>query len=465
MKTPPRPTSKTSPLRKNLSGLTVEGILATPWVALAIPGNLFVAALVTGALGIPESKYGILVSLPAWFNALQLLFVPLLERFFSTRAVMIGAGFANVAVWLLLAVTLGFLPVDDPGRAFSILFVYYIFLSFTQSLNGVSWMAWLQGWVPPRLRGRYFGLRNSLLGAATVVFVLLAGQVIGWFNETVLAYQILFLAAGLLRIGSVWRLARISAGDGPAERPPFRMFPPLRAMFAVRPFAWFVAFNTCIAFWMGFIGPFAPVYMGIYLELPVARQATLVMLANLAAAVAMPVWGRLMDVHGCKPVIAVSCILWMGSTYLWAFLTPATAWILFPMWLWGGCVSGGVILGAFNLLLKVVPPELKSGGVSVNLMVTSLAAAIAPIAGGFLLGSGLFGIERETLFRAAFIVQPTAMMLSLFLLRPLEEPRATSMRSVVGAFRSWRSTLIGQGYFVLGSWVFFRRRRRNGGTR
>ncbi len=450
-----------SELRRNLRGLTLEGVYATPWVTLAIPGNLFVASLVTSALGISAGDYGILVSLPAWFNALQLLFIPLFERFLSTRAIMVWGGFLNVGIWLALSVTLGFLPTDDPRQAFLILFIYYVFLSFTQSLNGVAWMSWLQGWVPRRLRGRYFGRRNGFLGAFTVLFVLIAGWTIENFDEGILGYQLLFGFAGLLRVLSVWKCARISASEPPQPRPPFRMFPPFRAMFSVRPFGWFVLFNTMLAFWMGFLGPFVPLYMGSYLELPVAHQATFVMLANLAAAVAMPIWGRLMDRHGCKPVIALSAILWMSVNYLWIILTPGLSWLLFPMWLWGGCVSGGVMLGVFNLLLKVVPPDLKSGGVSVNLMITSLVAAVAPICGGFLLGAeSLFNLRTETLFRIAFFLQPTAIMLSLLLLRPLVEPDATPMRALVGPLRTWRTTLVGQGYMVFGNWVFFRRRRR-----
>jgi hypothetical protein len=451
-------------LEPSLRGLTIEGLLATPWVTLAIPGNLFMAALMTSVLGLSKSDYGIIVSLPAWFNALQLVIMPALERYFTLHRIMIWCGALNTVVWMALVLALPLLPIENPSATFHILLAYFAFISLTQALNAVSWTVWVQGWVPSRVRGTYFGRRNGLLGMCTVAFLLVAGWIVSFFDGGLVGYQVILAVAGLMRMGSVWKLSRIPMGQGGSPRRQGEWLPPLRRMFAVAPFRWFVLFGAALAFWLGFSGPFVPIFMADYLGLPVGRQAILLMLANLMAATFLPVWGRLMDRHGCKPVIIVSCVLWMVPNYAWAFLTREAAWVLHFMWLWGGAVSGGVILGVFSLLLKVVPKDMKSGAVSVNLMVTSVAAAFAPILGGlYFEASALFGLSTEMLFRVIFIVQPTMICLSLWLLRPLEEPQAGNYRTVLGALRSWRTTFVGSGYFVLGNWAFSRPRRNRDG--
>lgn len=177
------PELKESPIRRSFRLCTQEGLLATPYVFISLPGNLIMAGLLVGVLGLSKSQYGLIVALPAIFNGLQLLITPILARTFSARNLTLGFSWTNLAFWLALTFALPYLPSDGPEdtqRLALALTVLFLFISASQSMTGVCWTAWVQEWIPARLRGQYFGRRNALLGMGTVVFVWAAGRLIDY---------------------------------------------------------------------------------------------------------------------------------------------------------------------------------------------------------------------------------------------------------------------------------------------
>ena len=445
-------------LHRNLRMCTEEGVFATPFIVLAVPGNVFIAALLTSVLGISESLYGLIVSLPSWANALQLLCVPLLSRRFSARFLTIGISLLNVSLWLLLAGTLHQLPVEDPNLVGRLMVLYFLAISLTQSLAGVSWLSWIQEWIPERLRGKYFGSRNRIIGLVTVIFILGTTEIFHRFGESMQAFQIILGFTCAFRILSIYTLTHIyTPWSEPEKMIHEGWFARYADLFRPGPFRIYLLFAAILAFCFSLTGPFAPLFMTRHLDFSVARQTHLLILASLASAMAMPLWGRLCDRHGCRPVILYTGILWMVQNYLWVFIMPSFNWLLYPMWIWGGAFSGGVVLGSFNLVLKLTPPHLKTSGVSLHLAVTSVAAAIAPILTGWLLGTGLLeGIAEILRYRVLFAVQPTLALASLLLLARVAEPKATGLHSFSGAFRTMRQILVQNGVLPAGNINFFR---------
>jgi MFS family permease len=447
-------------LHRNLRMCTEEGVFATPFIIITVPGNVFIAALLTSVLGIGESLYGWIVSLPAWANALQVFLVPLLARRFSARFLTIGFSLVNLAFWILLLLFLHRVPVDDPEATGQLMLAYFALISLTQSLAGVSWLSWIQEWIPERLRGKYFGSRNRVIGLVTVAFILLVGELFSRYGESMLAFQIILGVTALFRLLSIYLLTHIYTpwsnpekmiheGGGSGR---------FRELLRNGPFRVYLMFAAVLAFCFSLTGPFAPVYMTEYLAFSVSRQTHLLILASMASALTMPIWGRLCDRFGCRPVIIVTGILWMLQNYLWVILTPATTWLLYPMWIWGGGLSAGVILGGFNLVLKLTPPHLKSTGVSLHLGVTSLAAAFAPIITGWLITSQSLPIAAgATRYRVLFAIQPTLVIASFLLLARVAEPKAAALNSFSGAFRTMRQVLVQSGFLLVGNLTFFRR--------
>ncbi|MEX0325908.1 MAG: MFS transporter [Puniceicoccaceae bacterium] len=449
---------KDSLLHRNLRMCTEEGVFATPFIVLAIPGNVFIASLLTSVLGISESLYGFIVSLPSWANALQILLIPLLSRHFSARTLSIYLALINVFLWLLLAGTLHRLPLEDPDLVGRLMVLYFVAISLTQSLAGVSWMSWIQEWIPGRLRGKYFGRRNRILGLVTVAFILGTTEVFSQLGESMLAFQIILGVTCAFRLLSVYTLTHIyTPWSHPEKMIHEGWFTQYTQLLKPGPFRTYLLFAAILAFSLSLTGPFAPVFMTRHLDFPVVRQTHLLILASLSSALAMPLWGKLCDKHGCRPVIIFSSIFWMTQNYLWVILTPGSAWLLYPMWIWGGAFSGGVVLGGFNLVLKLTPTHLKTSGVSVHLAITSVAAAIPPILAGWFLGTAfLSGLDENLRYRMLFLLSPTLILLSLFLLSRVDEPKAASLSSFSGSFRTMRQILVQNGFLLAGNLTFFR---------
>lgn len=449
---------KDSLLHRNLRMCTEEGVFATPFVIMSVPGNFFLATLITQVLMISEGAYGFLVSLPAWFNALQVLYIPFLARYFSARSLTITTAFLNVLFWILLIFILPALAEMGGSVSGRWLILLFVFISLSQSIAGVSWMSWIMEWIPQRVRGKYFGRRNSIMGFTTVGFILLGGWVLETFGATVFGFQVLLGIVGGMRLVSVYLQTHIYT---PWSRPEPLIHEGWLRRYANlakhQVFFHFLVFSTFLAFWFNFAGPFIPIFLNEHLEFGIARTTMLLLLANIASAFAMPAWGVLTDRYGCKPVMAIGIILWMLSNYIWVFVTPQTSWILYPLWLWGGLTSGAVILGGFNLLLKLAPSESRTAGISVHLMTTSVASAIAPLIAGFTFElCRRAGVDLLLVFRVFFFIQPTAVLLSLLLLARVKEPSAQGISSVAGAFRTFRQVFIQNGLLMFSGINYFR---------
>jgi MFS family permease len=176
----------------------------------------------------------------------------------------------------------------------------------------------------------------------------------------------------------------------------------------------------------------------------------------------LPAWGQLLDRFGNKSVMAVSLLLWQVQNMFWCFLGPDDRSWLYPMWLAGGTVSAGFVLGQFTLLLKLIPVEAKSLAIGVNLAVTSVVAAIAPITGGWALTWALqrWPEAEFTVYHVCFLVQPVLASLSALILLAVREPQARSFTSVVGAMRNVRtlSGIFGMSFLV--NYIFYRDERK-----
>jgi MFS family permease len=193
------------------------------------------------------------------------------------------------------------------------------------------------------------------------------------------------------------------------------------------------------------------------LGLTAFQVGLLATLAQLSGALSLPAWGQLLDRYGNKAVMTFSLILWQAQNFLWCFLDPDNRDILYAMWIWGGATSAGFVLGQFTILLRLIPPTAKNLAIGVNLAVTSLVAASAPITGGAVLTWAL-GRWSDPLavHHACFLLQPVLALLGSFLLLRVHEPQASSLTMVFGAMRNIRTLSGVLGLSFLVNYVFYR---------
>lgn len=458
--TVPRPAApaRKADLLRALRLCTTEGIVAMPIVTMSLPVNVFMTALVAKAFALPMTTIGLISALPFLGNFLQIFAAPFLARWKPPKTVCILAAGLHMISWAALGALLPQIPRDDPAAAGRWLIAWFLLTSFFGAIAGVSWNAWIQEWVPPRIRGKYFGRRNAILQLSTLTFLLVAGWSLARWDYGIGVFQLLIAGAVGLRYFSLrWQWISPTTAGRKAEKPPL----PLRAQIAVvlgsRSLLGFVAFGAVWSFAANCFGPFYHVFMFDQLALSAFEVGLLAVAAQLTGALSLPAWGRLLDRFGNKSVMAISLLAWQAQNFLWCILTPENRLMLYPMWLFGGAVSAGFILGQFTLLLKLIPAEAKNLAIGVNLAVTSLVAAIAPVTGGAVLTWALARwSDPLAVHHVAFALQPVLATLGCAILLRVHEPQASPLTMVFGAMRNIRTLSGVFGLSFLTNHVFYR---------
>jgi MFS family permease len=439
---------------------TAEGLAAVPIVIMTLPVNVVLAALFTKALHLPNQTIGLISSLPFVCNFLQVGITPLLARWFPAKTICLVGTSLHLISWLFFCAMLGFLPEHDPVNAGLWIGIWFFVSSLCASVTGVSWNAWIQEWVPSRLRGKYFGRRNRLLQFSTLSFTLLAGWALATWEYSRFGFQLVIALGIALRLLSILWQARMpteSSAKAPAQGA--SLSAQLITLRRCQPFLHFIAFGALWSFAANAFGPFYHVFMFQELGLSALQVGTLSVCGATGAALSMPAWGALLDRFGNKSVMVVSLLLWQTQNFAWCFMTPERTDWLYPMWVWGGATNAGFLLGQFTLLLKLLPVPARNLALGMNLAITSFFAAIAPILGGAVLQYFLARYPALPVYHACFTVQPLLALPVAWLLLRIREPDARSLTHVVGAMSNVRTLASLSGVSFFAQYLFYRKAR------
>lgn len=441
-------------LRRNLRYCIADSLVALPILFLTLPGNFIVANLLTQTFQLSESAFGVIVSLPAWCNVAQMVLMPALGRIWSQKAITLIFSWLHLSVWLVLGFSLPFVPTDDPVRAGRIFFLLFALSSFFQAMVGVAWTSWVQEWIPTRMRGKFFGQRNRALQLTTVVFLIGGGWLLNRMQSSnpVLGFQIVVVIAVLLRIFSIiWQQRILATAGFRATEKDHRFLAQISMVRKAPSLATFITFGAAFGFAANFLGPFFTVFLYEVLGASVGQVSFMVVTASLTGAISLPAWGRLLDRFGNRPVMLFVLFPWMIIGSFWASVDQDRFWLLYVIFATGGLFGAGFVLGSFNLLLKLVPPEAKTTAISMHVALASLAGAIAPILGGALLTyAWSVGMDKLRTYHLAAVVHHGLLLSTAFILYRVKEPKSSPLSQVIGAMRSYRQVgaLLGLSFLV-----------------
>jgi MFS family permease len=449
-------------LRQALRLCIIDGVASSPLCYLWLPGNFIIAALLTENFHLSEAAYGLIVSLPFVANFLQIFITPPLAHYFSAKSITLVTAWGNAAAWLAMAVALSFMSGRSPAASTTVFFWFFLGFSLLASVNGVTWNVWTEEWSPERLRGKYFGFRNGLIQGVTVLFLIAVWGTLYWSNGSLLAMQGIIVASVALRCWSIFaqhRLEHTARLSGPAQRLSWRE--QLQTIRRSRSLLMFIAFGAIWGFAYNSLGPFYPVFMYKQLGLSIAHVCLFIILNTVGAAVTMPTWGRLLDRFGNKSVMAAAILLWQAQFLIWFFLTRDNAWLLYLIWIWNGFTWAGFTLGLFNMLLKLIPPEAKTLAIGINIAVTSVVTAVAPIISGAAITYALNrGFDAMRVYHWAFALQTVPAFLSCLVLLRVHEPKASPLSAVFGAMRNVRTLGAMLGLTFISNYVFVKSARK-----
>ena len=419
--------------RRSQSISILEGAFASVHIAVSL------SSLVTGyalMLGANDFHLGLLSAMGALGTVGALLNAQMVGLAGRRKPLVVSAAVLSRCLWSAFCI-LPFLGVM-PGWRLAMFFGVTLLSNILINLANNGWLSWMTDLVSIGERGRYFGKRNTILGAISMVTNYGAGKLFDWFKAQGLqphGFAVIFGLAVLCAAVSGIILARQWEPALREERPlpPLRL---LRAPFADRGFRPLLLFFILWSMATSVAGPFFGAHMIKNLKMPFSVIALYSIIAGALNLLTQPLWGRIIDRVGNKPVLTFNMLGIFFLPLFWLFATPT---FYLPIWidaLLTGIFWPGFGLATFNLLLLTAPEQNRTAYLAVQNVATGLAIFLASLAGGIAAKQlsafhpSLLGL-RLVNFQLLFALSSALRLALLPLAFRLREERAQSVGTLL----------------------------------
>lgn len=372
-------------VRRALRISTIEGAVATINISItgAIGGSVFLTGFAM-LLGASSFQLGLLGALPFMGQLAGFLGAYLEERVGNRRGLVCYAGLAGRLIWVLL-LALPFLSFLSGAQ----LTVFFIGLAISYALHGIAanaWLSWMSDLVPPRRRGSYFGMRNTVAAIAAMATTYMAGlaldQMRGRGLET-LGYALIFGVAVLAALGAAALIAR--QPEPPLQpRAQVRLPELIGAPLRDGPFRSFVLVNAGWAFATGIATPFFNAYGLTTLQLSFATLGLTAVVTSAVSLVFGPLVGRLQDRLGYRKVLVACTVGTIALPLGWVFSTPDN---IIPLWLTAilsGVFWPGLNQGLANVMMERAPADHRGAAIAAFGAVAGVGTLVAGLVGGLI---------------------------------------------------------------------------------
>jgi MFS family permease len=422
-------------IRKSLKALTTEGAFATVFYSI-IGGALLSNFLLD--LGASTVEIGLLASIPQLTNLLQPLGAYLGDHIKSRHWYSLVIFGSSRLPWLLIVPGIWLVSTSQmQPRQLLLLTLAIICLSnFMEALGRASFLSWMAVLVPDRLRGRYFGFRNSVVTFTNLIGVPVLGLAVSkWPGGSLSGFGVVLVVgvvfATLSLIFQFWitdvNPQLVHAADSDTDHGS-----PLKKVFSFLKDANFLRFLFYSSFWSFAVNISAP-FFNLYLLGDLNLDVSVVTLYNSLGAGAnllmLMFWGRLADRIGNRPLMITVGILVALTPLLWleSGTSPIFLWAWFPLLhILGGATWAAIDLCSGNLMMSVTPLRNQSIYFAVAAAVPGITGAIGITVGGYVASLTDFGG-----LPMAFAISAVLRLLALLPLVFVHEQRAVPVSELM----------------------------------
>jgi MFS family permease len=363
--------------RRSLRISLIEGIPAN------ILGNLLGGPLQTvylTYLGFTAFHIGLVLAIPPFALLIQIFIAFAMQKWQNRRFFVALFGIVHRTLW----VGTGLIPLTFTEDSWiPIYLALWLVSMISGQAGGVIWTSLMADVVPPAVRGKYFGIRNTVHWAVVCITLLAGGQIMEWLPGPK-GFTVLFAISALCVVWNGWALSRY-------PNPPFQPSESGRSLkLFVRPFTdrRFLSATIFISAFILLQNIVIPLFSYVMLEImdiSTSKVTMIIMLQNLVMMVSYYYWGVLNSRYSTNalllwtfPLIAASCAVWAGMAILPALLILIVVHILL------GFGFAGYNLLVFNFLIGDSPKSERPMYVAVFSALTGIAGFIGPIGGGWL---------------------------------------------------------------------------------
>lgn len=452
----PSPTESKNAIRTSLWASTVDGMFAT--IFSNVTGGVLLSNFLV-ELNASPTEIGLLASIPMLANLMQPIGAYLGDRSNSRHNYCLWVYGPARLLWLILVAWIAVthwqqVPAQVMVRwTLAIVFVTNV----VGALGSASWLSWLAALVPRRLRGRYFGIRNSAASLTNLISVPLLGLVVSGFPGGSMQgfgfVLLLAVLAGLISLGFQFLMVDVNpqrqfettdkleathetaedvsceSGDGVAPNLETPASASTRSMFTFLQDKNFLLFLLYLSLWMFAVNlsaPFFNLYMLGNLEIDLSFVTVYNSLQAGANLLMLVLWGKLADRVGNRFIlitvgilVALTPLLWLGTS-----ANTASVWIGFPLLhILAGGTWAAIDLCNNNLQLGVAPIRNQASYFAIAAAIAGVSGALGTTAGGFLAEFAEYG-GIPGLFALSAVVRLVALLPLVF----VHEQRGQSLR-------------------------------------
>lgn len=441
---PPLKISKTA-IRKSLRASTLDGVFAT--VFGGVTGGVLLTNFLL-QLGATSVEIGLLASIPMFVNLLQPLGAYLSERTTSRHWYGLCVFGISRLLWVILLALLAYFGDSEAGHHYLVIGTVVIVLitHILASLGSASWFSWMAVLVPRRLRGRFFGTRNSAANLVNLIGVPLLGLGIStWQGGPIQGYGIalaLGIVAGLISLVFQFSMADVNPQ---APLPGSKVIGNQEAVKSATKWyknANFLTFLVYFSLWMFTVNlsaPFFNLYLLDNLHLDVSLVTLYGSLTAGANLLMLVLWGKLADRIGNRPILLTVGILAAVMPLFWLGVGGQTTdlWLWLPLiHLFTGATWAAIDLCSNNIQMSVAPAKSQTVYFAIASAVAGVTGALGTATGGFLAQlSSLGGLPG--LFALSAVLRLLALLPLLF----VQEQRSRSL------IKLWQETKLALNLF------------------
>jgi len=429
-----------------------DGAFANAFATLT--GGVFLTGFAL-YLGMNEFWIGLLAAMPFLVTVFQLPTAYVIERRGGRKQIAYRAAAGARLTWIpILLVALS--PISPVSTKWMLIVMLFFVSQTFIAVSYVSWLSWTSGLVPDEMRGRFFGTRNMLAGAAGLVVMFVFGHLLDYVKHRPhgglsLGFGITFMVAVFFGMYSLRFLRRITERSVTGKVIPTRFPTHVSLPFKNTNFRKFLAFTLVWNFSVYVASPFFTLYFLRDLKLSYGFVASLGMLSAFGDLLGMRIWGRVSDRVKNKVVIRIASCVAALLPGIWVLVRPGSVLMPILLHIVGAGFWAGINLCMNNLLLRIAPQENRSVYLSMYHMVGGLSAAIAPIAAGLAIKSFLSsGIHvlwwHLSSVPVIFVISTILRFSSLPVLKYVQEPEEISVGELVRILRSVRGLNMANGF-------------------
>ena len=433
----PKPPLKISKreIRTSLRALTTEAGFATVFSSI-IGGALLSNFLLD--LDASTVEIGLVASIPQMTNLLQPLGAYLGDRIKSRNWYSLWIFGTSRLLWLMIVPGIWLVSSSHmAGRQLVLLTLFIIWVTnILEALGRASFFSWLAVLVPERLRGRYFGFRNSVVNLTNFIGVPLLGLAVSkWPGGSLSGFGavlVLGIVLGIISLGFHFLMTDVNPQVVHAAGSDTDQGSPWETVFSFLKDANFLRFLLYSGLWSFAVNISAP-FFNLYLLGDLNLDVSVVTLYNSlgfgANLLMLMFWGKLADRIGNRPLMLVVGILVGLTPLLWleAGTTAIFLWVWFPLLhILAGATWAAIDLCSGNLMMSVTPLRNQSIYFAVAAAVPGITGAIGITVGGYIASLTDFGG-----LPMAFAISAVLRLLALLPLVFVHEQRAVPVSELM----------------------------------